>query len=388
MEITSGISKDFLRFDCEMKVSEMIGSLKKAKQKTGLVFRDGKYVGVVEKKKLLRVNLDPTSIKVGNHLVVAPVINEHADVIETAYQMHKSNADIVPIVSGNQIVGVLSAVNLLQVSTELPETADVRVSDLRLIKNLKIASSDPLAKALDIMYTECVEELPVFDENGVSGILSYQDVLRKYLVWPAKREFSAKMKKEKGGTRSAEADYPTLANLPVSSFSTNEKLISVDVKDRFSTAVSSLVENKVSCLAVYSGKQYLGLLTSKNLLRYLASLEVPQNFNIQFIGLNELKLSSDEKESVKKVAANESFKLQRLIHNDFKLNLHLKSYNKEGKRQKFSVTMHVAYPGKIVECAASDWDLITALREAFNAAGNEFTKMYRQTQSRKKVKKF
>ncbi len=388
MEITSGISKDFLRFDSEMKISEMIGSLKKAKQKTGLVFRSGKYVGVVEKKRLLRVNLDPTTMKVGTYLHAAPVINEHADVIETAYQMHKNNADIAPIASGNEIVGVLPVLNLLKSAAELPETAEVRVGDVRFLKNLKLAPTDPLSKALEIMFEERVDEVPIFDEKGLYGILSFQDVLQKYMAWPAKREFSAKMKKEKGGSRAAQVDYPTLGNLPVSSFSTNENVVSTDIKNTFSQAISMMVEKKVSCLPVYSGKQYLGLLTSKNLLRFLASLEVPQNFNIQFVGLNGIKLSSYEIESVKKVAANESFKLQRLIHNDFKLNIHLKSYNKEGKRQKFSVTMRVNYPGKMVECAASDWDLIAALRETFGAAGNEFKKMYRQTQNRKKVKKF
>ncbi|MBI2102927.1 CBS domain-containing protein [Candidatus Woesearchaeota archaeon] len=385
MDITSGINKQFLRLDTEMSVSEMIGSLKKASSKLGLVFRNGKYVGLVEKKRLLRVNLDPVTTKIGNYLHAAPVVNEHADVIETAYMMHQSNTDLVPIASANTIIGVLPAISLLHVAAELPETKEVRVGDLRVLENLKVKVDEPLAKALQLMFTEKVDELPVFDAKGLYGVLSVQDVLREFMVWPAKREYSAKMKKEKGGSRSAEVDTPTLANLPVSSFSTNENLQKIDLNDRFGDAVQQMEKNNISCLMVYSGKQYVGLLSVKGLLRYVASLEVPQNFNIQYVGLNAVKLASYEKESFQKVASNESFKLQRLVHNDFKLVIHLKAYDKDGTRQKYSVTMRLDYPGKLVEATAVDWDIVTALRKAFDGTKNELQKMFRKTQSRKET---
>ncbi|MBS3169900.1 CBS domain-containing protein [Candidatus Woesearchaeota archaeon] len=383
MDITAGINKNFLRFDTEMSVSEMIGALQKTGSRSGLVFRGGKFVGLVEKKKLLRVNLDPVRTKIGNYLHAAPVINEHADVIETAYSLHQSNADLVPVVSANKIVGVLPVLALLNLAAEIPETNDVRVGDLRILKNTRIMRNDPLSKALKLMFTEKIDELPVFDAQGVAGILSYQDILQKYTRWPAKRESSAKMKKEKGGTRSAEADVPTVANLPVSSFSTNENIKTIDLKDRFRDAVSMMNRHNISALPVYSGKEYVGLLTAKDLLRYVASLEVPQNFNIQFLGLNDVNVTAYEKESVQKVAANESFKLQRLIHNDFKLHLHFKSYDRDGARRKYSVTLRVDYPGKLVEATATDWEIITALRKAFDGAKNEVQKMFRKTQGRR-----
>lgn len=385
MDITAGIERNFLRLDAEMTVSEMLGSLKKAGTKAGLIFRSEKYVGLVEKKRLLRVNLDPTTTKIGNYLHGAPVINEHADVIETAYTMHQSNADLVPIASDNKIIGILPVLKLLSLAAEMPEVKDFHVGDLRILNELKIFAEEPLAKALQLMFAEKIDELPVFDAKGLSGVISIRDVFQKYLTWPAKREYSTKLKKEKGGSRSAEADVPTLANLPISSFSTNENIKTIDIKDRFSDAVSLMSKNNISCLPVYSGKRYVGLLTTKELLRTVASLEVPQNFNIQYVGLNDVKLVSYEKESFQKVASNESFKLQRLVHNDFKLIIHLKSYDKDGARQKFSVTMRLDYPGKLVEATAVDWDVVTALRKAFDGTKNEIKKMFRKTQSRKKT---
>ncbi len=383
MDITAGIEKKFLRFDTEMKVSEMVGSLKKAGEKSGLIFRGGKYVGLIEKKRLLRVNLDPAAAKIGNYLHGTPVINEHADVIETAYTMHQSNAEVVPIASANKIIGVLPVLKLLNLAAEIPEIKDLSIGDLRVLNELKVFAEEPLAKALQLMFAEKIDELPVFDAKGLSGVISIMDIFQKYLSWPAKREYSTKLKKEKGGSRSAEADVPTLANLPVSSFSTNDNIKIIDIKDRFSDAVALMTKNGISCLPVFSGKRYVGLLTTKGLLRAVASLEVPQNFNIQFIGLSDVKLAVSEKESFQKVASNESFKLQRLVHNDFKLIIHLKSYDKDGARQKFSVTMRLDYPGRLVEATAVDWDVITALRKAFDGTKNEIQKMLRKTQGRR-----
>src|SRR3989338_6876040 len=358
MEITPGISTNFLRFDAESTISEMIGSLKKEQQKAGLVFRRGKYVGVVEKKRLLRVNLDPTTMKVGNYLHATPTLNEHADIIETAYLMHQSNVDLVPVINASEVIGVLSALDLLRLAAALPEVEKVPVSDLRLLETARVLRDDPLSKAIDIMFKDRIDEIPVFDGKSVAGAVSFQDILRKYLSWPAKREYSRKLKKEQGGSKGAEPDFPTLANLPVSTFSTNENLISIDRKAPLKEAIELMAKKNISCLLVYENKAYAGILTVKKILRHFASLEVPANFNIQYLGLNQLTVPEYEKESFQKVASNESFKLQRLIHDDFKLHVHVKAHEQGGERQKFSVAMRAEFPGRIVTGTQHDWDLV------------------------------
>ena len=64
MEITPAIRSEFLSFDAEQTVSEMIGQLRKYEERHGLVFKKDKFLGTIEKKRLLRSRFDTSKAKV------------------------------------------------------------------------------------------------------------------------------------------------------------------------------------------------------------------------------------------------------------------------------------------------------------------------------------
>jgi hypothetical protein len=101
--------------------------------------------------------------------------------------------------------------------------------------------------------------------------------------------------------------------------------------------------------------------------------------NIQYVGLRELDIDPFTEEWVKKLAVTYSQKLTYALHNPFNVVLHIKEYRKEpekgsrethttreGKRHKYSVTINVSYPGKILSSSsAHDWDLRKAVHKGF-----------------------
>jgi len=376
MEITPQIKEDFLTFNESDTISSMIGELKKTQQRTGLVFRKDKLLGVVEKKKLLRSRLDAAKTKIGNYIHRTSTVNEHADVIETAYLMFQSDVDFLPVERNKKIFGVLSSLDLVKLAADLPEAKSFKVSDMKIIKPAKLDREDPLSMALERMYLDRIDQVPVFEKGKLYGIISFSDVFRKYMNWAPKREYSHKLTKEVGKTRGAEADRPSWANLPIQSFSTNENLVTVSNKTTLREVVSLMSKNSLSSLIVMEKGKVEGLLTVKNILRKIGSLKIPQNFNIKFVGLNSLQLEPYQKYNLKKIASNESFKLQRQIHNDFSLVLHLKEYEKEGTRQKYAVNLRVEFPGQIVAVSQDDWDPETAMRKTFDNAKNKLKKKF------------
>ena len=118
-------------------------------------------------------------------------------------------------------------------------------------------------------------------------------------------------------SRAAQPDVTALSELPISSFSTNDNLISGQNNDTLKNATELMAKNRISDLIILQGGEYMGLLTVKNIMRNIGSLKVPQNFNIKFVGLNDVGLEAHEIANIQKAASNESFKLQRKIHNDF-----------------------------------------------------------------------
>ena len=375
MEIKPLISEDFVVLSDETTLSKMIGRLKESEKRTGLVFKNKKYLGIVEKKKLLKSRLDTSTTKIKHFVQRTPIISEHADLIETAYLMYQSDLHYLPVESNKQIIGVLNALSLVQKATELPKLKKTKVEDLKLLKPAKVNKDDSVATVMKIMYQERIDQLPLFDQGKLYGIISFRDLLRKYLNWSPKRDISAKFN-VMAKSRIASSNMPQLALLPVSNFSTNENLLTIKPNEPLNKAIELMYKNKMFDILVMDDEKFIGLLTMKNILRKLGSLKVPHNFNIRYVGLNDLKLQAYEIYNVRKIASNESFKVQRKIKNEFNLTIHLKEYDKEGGKQKYSVNIRVEFPGQIISASQEDWDVETALRKTFenikNKLGSKF----------------
>ena len=376
MDIKSIVSQDFVTVDEEAPLSELIGKLKNFEKHSALVFRNKKYLGVIEKKKLLRSKIDATEAKIKKFVENSPTISETADVIETAYLLFQSNLDYVPVQKDKQIIGVVTGVALAQLAAALPEAKSWKVSDIKYVKPFKVTKNDPLSKAMEVMHDEHIDHVPIFDQGKLYGVMSYKDVVRKYLNWSPQREVSAKFNKM-ASSRSAETDIPRLGSLPVSSFSTNDKVLTITENKSLKEAVTIMVQHNVADLVVMQGEEFKGLLMVKNILRRIGSLKIPQNFNIQFVGMNTVGLESYQIYNIQKIASNEAFKLQRKIHNEFKLVVHIKEYEKDGTKHKYTVNLRIEYPGRIVTSSDDDWDIETALRKAFENAQNELEKMFK-----------
>jgi len=377
MEISSIIKSDFLKFDAETTVSEMIGLLKKYEKKSGLVFKNNKYLGLIEKKHLLRTKLDATSAKLKNFIQASPLLEEHADVVETAYLMYQSDNNFLPVVRNKVIIGVINGLDVAKLATELPELEGLKTSDVKFIKSLAVQKDDPLSKVTLMMHKQKTDTIPIINNGVLYGLISYRDIIRKYLNWSPQRNFSTKFNKI-ASTRSAEADMPNLANLPISSFSTNDNLVTVSSKNSLKEAINLMVKNNHLALPVVDGDKLEGVLTLKNILRIVGSLKIPVNYNIQFVGLNDLKLEKYDQQALQKICANEALKLQRAVNNEnFSLHVHLKRYEKDGNRCKYAVNMRVEFPGRIVSISQDDWDWRTAVRKTFANAKNKVQKIFK-----------
>ena len=386
MEITPAIKSEFLSFDSEQAVSEMIGQLRKYEERHSLIFKKDKYLGVIEKKGLLRFRLDVSKAKISNFIHRTPLVNEHADVIETAYALFKADSDFVPVESNKKIVGVLAALDLAKLAIALPETRSFSVMDVKLVKGEKLEKDDPISKAEELMYKARVDQVPVFEGKKLYGIVSFRDILQKFLASAPNREFSTKFSKMGGGSKSAEGERPSLSMLPIKSFSTNDNMVTVSKKASLSEAVTLMVKDNVSSAMVMDGEKFEGLLTLKNILRLIGSMNIPENFNIRFVGLNDVGLLAHQKDAVQKIASNEAFKLQREIKDDnFSLVLHLKEYSKSDRERKYSVSLRVDAPSHSITVTDYDWRVETAIHKLFENAKSVLKKKLRGQKNRKKV---
>lgn len=87
---------------------------------------------------------------------------------------------------------------------------------------------------------------------------------------------------------------------------------------------------------------------------------------IQFVGVSEL--SADEQSTISALSTEYFNKIKRELHNITNLTVHVKCYQKEGSRKKYSMHVKVSAPTQIFDSSKNDdWELPKALHMAFTS---------------------
>ena len=85
---------------------------------------------------------------------------------------------------------------------------------------------------------------------------------------------------------------------------------------------------------------------------------------IQFVGVSDL--SAEEQATVNSITTEHFEKIKRDLQNITNMTVHVKCYQKEGGRKKYSMHVKVAAPTRIFDSSnADDWELPRALHKAF-----------------------
>jgi len=102
---------------------------------------------------------------------------------------------------------------------------------------------------------------------------------------------------------------------------------------------------------------------------------------LQFVGLNSLTI--EEQDAVSTIATKEYEKAQRALKNTLSMVVHIKCYEKEGGRKKYSLHIRAIAPTKIIEsCKSHDWDLIRALHKSFQDIHNQIAHVFKGNATR------
>ena len=84
---------------------------------------------------------------------------------------------------------------------------------------------------------------------------------------------------------------------------------------------------------------------------------------IQYIGVSDLRVP--EQELVHKLAEEYAHKLKHMSTSFEQIVVHVKVYNAEGARRKYSVHLRVFNPMHSFESKTDDWDLSPVMHQAF-----------------------
>lgn len=388
MNIALIVSRNFTIISEEALLSEVIGKLKTG-QSSLLVFSGKNFAGIPDQRKFLKVGLDVSQAKVKHFLHTVPMAKESEDLTVVAGLLNQSQADFLPVERKGQIIGVITAISIIETALSLPEALSWKVNDIELVTPTAIEKNDTVAQAIGVMVDEKMDHLPIMDGTKLYGILSYHDFMQKYLLSTPQREHSTKFGKISSSSRGG-GTSPKMTSLPVSAISTNQNLLTVTGETLLFKAVQDMKHSKVSDLIVMQNKEFKGLLMAHQILQRIVGLRSSSKAAeaaIQFIGLHDTHLSSEMQERIKEIARQESEKVLRHSSEECKMVIHLKEHAKASKKHNYSIHLRLEFPGKIINAQDDDWKVLDALYRVFERAESEVQKTFRNQEKEWKKKR-
>lgn len=382
------IKEDFVVLNEDTTFSEVISKLHNLEKRTGLVFRNNKYIGLVEKKSLLKASFDPAKVKIRGWIKKSPILREDTDVLEAAYHMYNNGTDYLPVEKDKKIIGVVNGLDLAKLASTLPEMKHLKLKDIKLLRPTLVQKDDTLAKAINLMYDYSLDHLPVFDGGELSGVLSFRDFIRQYLNWSPQRDYSARFNTQ-AKMKMIDGDSPKMESLPVSNFSTQHNLVTVPSSIGLKEALSQMYQQNISDLLIVEKEKFLGVFTVQNVLKQLGTLRPPVEFTISFVGLKEAGLKPFQKEDLQVTAGAEAQRLQRKVKVSLNFRVHLKEHGKkEEGREKYSVVLRMEAGKQVLTSSYDDWNLDMVIKNAFYRLEEEITKRIGKQSTKDKEKRW
>jgi len=107
-------------------------------------------------------------------------IDPDASVYDALSVMSKQNTGALMVVSGKNVVGILSERDCVRKVELLGRTAKTaKVSDIMTSKVIYMEANQPVEECMAVMIDKNIRHLPVFDGKELLGLISVRDVLKE-----------------------------------------------------------------------------------------------------------------------------------------------------------------------------------------------------------------
>jgi CBS domain-containing protein len=266
-KIVEVMRRDFVTIDADEPLIKAASLFSETDADVLIVLSGGKVLGVLTERALLRPRVNLVQTKCRSFAFPSPRITPDDPVTRAARLMMENNLKAAPVVNENgEPVGVVSVMDLVTSVTEV--FSKLKVKDVMTADPITVNADDSIGRAIALMRDEGISRLPVVQDGRLVGILTLHDVIVKVLG-PRVRATFGEIAGEKVytlGNRVRE-----LMHSPVITARSEEPLIE---------AVRRMAHHDISCLVVVDGERVVGILSRTDVLEPLAALDAKEEEGI------------------------------------------------------------------------------------------------------------
>ncbi|MFW6003731.1 MAG: CBS domain-containing protein [Halanaeroarchaeum sp.] len=292
MDITDIVSTDYVEFTPDTPVSKLVGAFEDPAVK-GVIVRGEVFEGVITRRQLATSHHQPDQ-KLGSLVWHVPRLSPDEDVRKVAQLMIDGDSQVLPVFEGRELVGVVTADDILEAVQEFLDAATVREAYSR-----DLVSVDPettFGEALNVFRSQHIAHLPVVEDGSALGIVSLYDVT-DLTVRSARRSqggdgggtdtFGGDIsdsagRSRRGGFGSREGELERMLDLPVRDLMASP-VRTIEPEATLQAAVATMFEMGGSSLVVMKDGSPDGIVTKTDVLDSL-TWEAGGNRSVQLYG--------------------------------------------------------------------------------------------------------
>ncbi|MDD1706758.1 MAG: CBS domain-containing protein [Methanoregulaceae archaeon] len=240
------------------------------------VLKEGKLVGIITRKDLLRKS-DETQL--GLLLTRDPVtISPDSSIQEAARLLIDNNVRRLPVIEDNELVGLLSVADLIHAIAQMRIKEEIK--DRYVSQTYALWEDTPLPLVARIMEISGFEAIPILDsESKLQGIISERDLIRHSSI-----EDMVEVSDFSNGTDDDEWTWESIRDMHTISYGISRiqlpdrpvktamitNVISVPLNAEVSECALKMKRGRVDQLPVINGdKKLVAMLFDRDLIRAL-----------------------------------------------------------------------------------------------------------------------
>jgi len=348
LRVSDYMSTDLVTAAPDDTVGDLLGKMKTKDIHEIPVLDRKKLVGIVTMRELMRRRNSPPSTKASTVLQVGPQVAPEATLPEAAEMMISAGFRAIPVVKGKALIGILSRSDLVRALVETRALEGVVARDFMTPNPQCVAEDDTVEHAVQIMRSLGERSVPVVDKNRhLKGVVGMKDVVDL---------FARPKQREQYGERAGREEKVTLEVKGVMRYPP----LTIGPDADIHRAAELMAKHHVSSIIVTEADEPIGIITTQDLMQFLASLREREQLFVEIGGLDDEP--KDTYDEIYAVVQKEMRRIAQLVQ-PRTLAIHIQKYKPEGDRWKYSLRARFTTSHRIYYAHHFDWDLHVALAD-------------------------
>ena len=346
LPVSAYMSTDLVTATPDDTLGDVLGKMKSNDVHELPVLERKKLAGVVTMRELMRRRNLPPTTKVSTVLEIAPEITPDTALPEAAEKMISAGFRAVPVVKGKSLIGIVSRSDIVRALVDTRAVEGVAVREFMTPNPQCVAEDDTVEHAVQIMRSLGERSVPVVDKNRhLKGVVGLKDVVELFARPKVREHYGERAgREEKVGLEvKGVMRYPPYTVGP-----------DADVHH----AAELMAKNHISSIIVTENDEPVGIITTQDLMQFLAGLRERQQLFVEIGGLEDDP--KDTYDEIYDIVQKEMRRIAPLVE-PRTLAIHLQKYKPEGDRWKYSLRARFTTAHRIYYAHHFDWDLHVAL---------------------------